>query len=68
MTSILLSLFKKSSSVPVDAETIMQHFLKIGFTRHQVAGAVGNAVKRGYIAVVGQVYCPSRKIMINLFN
>ena len=32
-----------------------------------VAGAIGNAVKRGYISVVGRQYCRSRNRKVNVF-
>lgn len=67
MTRMLLDFMGGNSPCPQDAESIMQYFLGMGYTRHQVAGAVGNAVKRGYISVVSQQYCKSRNKMVNVF-
>lgn len=67
MTIMLVNLIGATDPKPLDAESIMQYFLSMGYTRHQVAGAVGNAVKRGFISVVGTQYCTSRNKKVNIF-
>ena len=67
ITDMLGNFMQYNKSIPKDAETIMQHFVKMGYTPNQVAGAIGNAVKKGAIVVTGKQYCSSRNKMVNLF-
>ena len=67
MTTMLMNFFGAKNPKPQDAESIMKYFLSLGYTRNQVAGAIGNAVKRGYISVAGRQYCRSRNRKVNVF-
>lgn len=56
------------SGTPTDSETLMMNFVNHGWTRHQVAGAVGSAIKVGRVSVCGQIWCARRKKIINVFS
>lgn len=67
MTELLIDFVMGRRNRTSNAEEMAKFFLCEGLTHNQLAGAVGNAVKRGDLKVVGREFCYARKRWVNVF-